>query len=476
MGDPILMTIRSLADAVGGEVYPQGIDPSLGFSSVSIDSRTVAPGALFVALIGSSQDGHAYVDAAFASGARIALVARSRWPSLESALRPGIASRGSAAVIVENTLAALQAAAARYVAQFPGLLKIGITGSSGKTTTKELAAAMIAGERSVVMNQGNLNSETGLPLSVFGIRSGHQVGIFEMGMNRVGEIGELAGVLRPDIALITNIGTAHIGILGSADAIAKEKKDIFSRFDGAQVALVPEEDPYAAYLSENVRGRVRPFGPRSLSSYSGSRDLGLDGTEILWAGQPARLCLPGAHNLANALAAAAAAEEAGVSPAAIRKGIESLKPLFGRSELFRGPVTLVRDCYNANPESVRAAVDFCDSVEWPGRRIYIIGSMLELGSLSEPEHRSLGKALKASKADLVLLFGSHAECARDAWDRAEQRVFWTEDMDSLKRKVSEILRPGDLVLLKGSRGVALERLGEEILSSRYGGAAEPKGA
>jgi len=475
MADPLLMTLRSLADSTGGELRGSAAG-SPGFSSVCIDSRQAKPGALFVALTGSVQDGHDYVAAAFAAGAAVALVSRSRMEKEGAPLVAAAAGHAGALVVVPETLAALQAAAAAYLDGFPDLLKIGITGSSGKTTTKELAAAMIAVERRVVMNPGNLNSETGLPLSAFMVRREHQVGVFELGMNRVGEIGELARVLRPRIALVANVGSAHIGILGSKDAIAKEKKEIFSRFTGSELALIPDQDAYAAYLAQAVQGRVRAFGPDVMSAFGGARSLGLDGTEVLWASVPTRLSLPGRFNLLNALGAAAIAEEAGVSADAIRQGMSAVAPLFGRGEILRGRVTVVRDCYNANPEATEAALEFCDSLDWPGRRIYVIGSMLELGSASEREHRRIGQALAGSRADLVFLFGPETESIRmylqeqekspDAPQRA--LVFRTDDMDLLKQEISAAVRPGDLVLLKGSRGTALERL-TDLFDAKEGG-------
>ncbi len=465
MADPLLMTLRGLADAVGGEIRAADAG-STGFSSVCIDSRQAAAGALFVALAGSAQDGHDYLEAALAAGAGSALVARSRMQKDGAALTAAADRHGAALVVVPDTLAALQAAAAAYLDGFPDLMKIGITGSSGKTTTKELAAAMLAGERRVVMNPGNFNSETGLPLSAFMVRREHQVGVFELGMNRVGEIGELARVLRPRIALITNVGSAHIGILGSKDAIAKEKKEVFSRFTGSELALIPDGDAYAAYLAQGVQGRVRAFGPDVMSAFGGTRSLGLDGTEVLWAGVPVRLALPGRFNLLNALGAAAIAEEAGVSADAIRRGMSAVAPLFGRGEILRGSVTVVRDCYNANPEATAAALEFCDSLDWPGRRIYVIGSMLELGAASAGEHRRIGQALAGSRADLVFLYGPETESIRQYLREQEEAsaaprpalVFRTDDMETLKREISAAARPGDLVLLKGSRGTALERL------------------
>lgn len=457
MADVPLMTARELAAAAGGRVVA-GDRVDAAFSSVRIDSRAVVPGSLFVALKGEKADGHDFIPKALGSGARVVLASASR----AGAYADAADACGAALVAVEDTLRGLQDAAAAYLDKFPRLLRLGITGSAGKTTTKELAAAMIGREKRTVMNEGNLNSETGLPLSVFSVRAEHEVGVFEMGMNRRGEMAELAAVLRPRIALVTNVGTAHIGILGSRDAIAEEKKQIFSRFAGEETALVPEDDPYADFLSRGVRGRVLRYGQRSLAAFGGARALGLDGTEILWAGVPARLALPGAHNLANALAAAAIASEAGASDEAIRAGIESTRALFGRGEILRGEATVVRDCYNANPESALASIAFCDSVEWPGRRVYVIGSMLELGPSSEAEHERVGRALAASAADLVYLFGPETAAAVRPLEAAGKRFVRSDDMGELSRLVAAEAAPGDLFLLKGSRGTALERLADVL--------------
>jgi UDP-N-acetylmuramoyl-tripeptide--D-alanyl-D-alanine ligase len=369
-------------------------------------------------------------------------------------------------IVVADTLRGLQDAARIYLEQFPGLLRIGITGSSGKTTTKEIAAAMIGCEKPVLMNPGNLNSETGLPLAVFGVRPGHEVGVFELGMNRRGEIRELAELLKPQLALVTCVGTAHIGILGSRGAIAEEKKNIFSQFSGAETALIPDDDEYSPYLAEGTRGRVRYYGSKSLEELGTLRDLGLAGTEIDWAGEKVRFALPGRHNLKNALAAAAIAREVPVSPEAVRKGLESAKALFGRSEILEGRTTLVRDCYNSNPESAAAALDFCDSLDWRGRRVYVMGSMLELGAASQKAHEELGKALAASRADMVFLFGEETAAAAGVLKSSGPKgfpFFYTGRMDELSRSLEEYIRPGDLVLLKGSRDCALEGLTDMLL-------------
>jgi UDP-N-acetylmuramoyl-tripeptide--D-alanyl-D-alanine ligase len=483
----ILMSFDQLAAVLGGRLI--SFNPTLrGFSSVCIDSRKAGPGALFVALAGSVQDGHSYVEAAFKAGAAAALVAESR---LEPALEDAARRAGGLLLTAADTLRALQQAAAAYLSGFPRLIRVGITGSSGKTTTKEIAAAMIGAEKQVVTNPGNYNSETGLPLAVFGVRSHHQVGIFEMGMNRRGEIGELAAVLKPHIALITNIGSAHIGSIGSREGIAQEKKAIFSAFTGAELALIPEDDGYRDFLARDLRGRPVFYGPHSCKELGPLRDLGLEGTELSWEGRPLRFGLPGAHNIKNALAAAAIAKAAPVGGGAIRRGLESVKPLFGRGEIFRGPVTVVQDCYNANPESAAEAVRFCDALSWPGRRVYIIGSMLELGAGSPEAHRELGRLLASSRADMVFLYGTETVPARDilngqaagpdpagtgpdaevpvyAPSSGEHRripCFYTDSIDALSRAAVDFVGPGDLVLLKGSRGCALERLTGTLLSS-----------
>jgi UDP-N-acetylmuramoyl-tripeptide--D-alanyl-D-alanine ligase len=308
------------------------------------------------------------------------------------------------------------------------------------------------------MNPGNFNSETGLPLSVFAVRPCHEVGIFEMGMNRRGEIADLAAVLKPDIALITNVGSAHIGILGTNGAIAEEKKNIFSQFDGNGVALIPEDSPFRDMLAEGVRGRVSLYGERSCAEWGGAKSLGLDGSEIIWAGQRVRFALPGRHNTANALAAAAVAREVPVSHEAIRQGLETVKPLFGRGEILYGRAAVVKDFYNANPESLTQALEFCESLDWPGRRVYVIGDMLELGENSRQAHENTGRFLLDSKADKVFLYGKESAATAGVLSGGNINFVHTCDMDELSGALDAYVRTGDLVLLKGSRGCALERL------------------
>ncbi|MDR1319493.1 MAG: Mur ligase domain-containing protein, partial [Treponema sp.] len=360
------MDFASLSRSLGARHLSSGSAPGAGrgpgFSSVSIDSRTVKPGALFVALAGEKSDGHRFVKAAFEKGAAGAMVDSA---GLEEFKLAELArSTGRELLALDNTLKGLQESARLYLEKFPRLLKIAITGSAGKSTTKEIAAAIIGAEKNTVMNSGNLNSETGLPLSVFEVRARHEVGIFELGTNRKGEIAELAAVLKPNIALITNIGSAHIGIFGSKGAIAEEKKNIFSRFTGNELALIPDGDEYRDFLARGVKGRVCFYGNRSFKELGGVKSLGLGGTEILWNGEAVRFALPGRHNLADAIAALAIAREIPVGVRAVKQGLEGVRPLFGRSEILEGPVTIIRDCYNANPESVEQALDFCDSLDW----------------------------------------------------------------------------------------------------------------
>ncbi len=462
MDNTILMDFDVLAQGIGAKAIffsSQNADHAKGFCSVSIDSREIKPGALFVALKGTVVDGHRFVDAAFRAGAFAAMVTDAAYQQNVFEIKDAAERAGRILIVVENTLKGLQDAAKVYLEQFPKLFKIGITGSSGKTTTKEIAAAIISQEKKVVMNPGNYNSETGLPLAAFLVRAEHEVGIFEMGMNRQGEISELAAVLKPHAALITNIGTAHIGMIGTKAEIAEEKKSIFSQFTGNEIALIPEDDEYTSYLSENVHGKVCLFGLSSMKNLEGYTDLGIEGTELIWEGNRARFGLPGFFNLMNALAGIAISQTVSVSSRAVKHGLESVKPLFGRGEILKGNVTVLRDCYNANPEAVLAAIDFSDSLHWKGKKMYVIGSMLELGDTSVLSHKKIGEALAQSRADKVFLFGEETIPAAEVLKASGKiPVFYTDDMHELSKAISECVHPGDFVLLKGSRGTALEKL------------------
>lgn len=425
-----------------------------GFSSICIDSRQVKAGALFIALAGEKTDGHRFVEAAFKAGAAGALVELKKID--EYALAPA----SKILLPCENTLYALQKLAAAHLDELPRLLRIGITGSSGKTTTKEIALSIFCREKQVIANKGNLNSETGLPLSVFEAGPEHEAGIFEAGMNRKNEIAELARVLRPQIALITNIGSAHIGKIGSLEAVANEKKAIFSAFTGNETALIDKGDGFSSFLAEGVNGKVLFYGDgtKIAAAHLKAEPLGLLGWNIEWQGKKLRFPLPGVHNLKNALAAAALAQTAEISDTAIIEGLADVKPLFGRAEIISNDgITVVRDCYNANPESAAAAITLCDELDWCGKRIYVLGDMLELGGESESAHKKLGEHLARSKADFIFLFGNESAAALNPINAVCRNVLHTNNIDTLRSALKKQTETGTLVLLKGSRGCALER-------------------
>ncbi len=491
----ILFTAGEAAGMIGGACRGN-LDAAI--RSVFADSRKAKEGTLFVAMPGEFADGHDYIVAALRQGASCVLADASRKDKvLADIAAAGLDLGGACLIFVDSALAGLQGLAREHRRRMKGLLRIGVTGSSGKTTTKECIAAALAPaypEGALAMNEGNLNSDIGLALSMFSLKPAHKVGVFEMGMNRVGEMDELAAIYEPDIGVITNIGVAHIGLIGSREGIAAEKKKIFSRFSGVQRGFVWDGDAFKDFLKAGVRGKVSEFGLSSTAGLEGVESRGLEGWKISWKGQDCAFPLPGRHNLLNALAALSVAAELGIRPALAAAGLASVKPLFGRSEIFTGAVSLVRDCYNANPDSVAAAIDFCDSVEWSGRKIYVLGSMRELGSSSAEEHAAMGRRAAASSADAVFFFGDETKAslaaalevkaADPASAGAGKSLFHTSDLKSLVDAVLGYLRAGDLVLAKASRGLALERFTDALFAAGLvnapdrdakAGAAAPKG-
>lgn len=435
------------------------------FSSVVTDSRQVTPGALFVPLMGEKQDGHEYIPQALEKGATVVFLDKEHKNSLFEKYNDTTYSEKILFIVVDNTLKALQDAARCYLSKFPSLIKIGITGSCGKTTTKEILGKLLSVRYNVKMNEGNFNSETGLPLSVFKITKENQIGIFEAGMNRRGEIKELADVLQPNYALITNVGTAHIGILGSRQAIAEEKKEIFSNFTGTQVGFISELDDYKDFLSKDVNGIIKQFGFLTTPGFESFESLGLEGSLVHFKGnRDVRFALPGVYNLRNALGAVSVAEELGLTLEEICEGLENVKTMFGRSQIFKAEngLTLLQDCYNANPNAMEAAIDFCNSVQWDGKKIYILGSMLELGNSSAVEHKKIGEILAKSPADLVLLFGEEIKPAVGPLEKANKKVFYTSDINELLDVVKKEVTPKTFVFVKGSRGMKLERVSEML--------------
>lgn len=466
--DRALFSTEELAVITNGMIRQDSRRP---VSSVVIDSREVIADALFIPLPGEHFDGHQFLREALTRGASALLMAERVWPLEGEELARQARESGAALVTVSDTLKALQDLAGKHMQSMTGLTRVGITGSSGKTTTKEILGSILRREAPVIISEGNLNSEIGLPLSVLKIKGEHRYAVLEMGMNHAGEMAVLAGIVRPEAALITNIGQAHIGLLGSMERIASEKKEILKFFDNRQLAFFYEDDPFFDYLSLNVRGKIIPFGPRSTIGFEGSKDLGLAGSIIYWEGLQIHFPLFGTYNLLNALSSISVSVELGISKSKIKEGLEKVRPIFGRSQILGGRVTIIQDCYNANPESIGKLMEFVGSLSWKGRKVIVLGSMLELGKDSEQAHQRLGREAGLFGPDAVFFFGAETEAAYSAALEAGFSGFcsWTLDFSKLIRSLQNYLRKGDLLVLKGSRAVELERVVPLLAMSKVEG-------
>ncbi len=463
-GGKSLLTLEEVLESTGG-VHVLGAG-EFCFTGVQTDSRNVTAGTLFVPLLGEKQDGHDYIPQALEKGASSVFIAMSSWEK-----RPDFFTEISKSnpnvffIAVENTMHALQKAAARYVEHFPDLIRIGVTGSSGKTTAKEILASILAQKYNVITNPGNLNSETGLPLSVFAIREGHKVGLFEMGMNRRNEMAEIASVLKPRFALVTNIGTAHIGILGSRQAIAEEKAHVFDYFNSFGTAFIPRDDDFADFLADSVDGNVVFYGEGMDKNVKFIKDDGLEGTEFSVDGVACRIKLPGSYNYKNALGAVAVARLLGVSAMEIKVGLEKMEGAFGRSEVLHGKYTVVQDCYNANPDSMEKAIELISSLETKEKKVFVLGDMLELGDASFEAHSSAGALCGKSGADAFYFIGAEMKAAYDRLVSVNPSANAKHYPDSSDESVSQVaadirrtMPDSTCVLVKGSRGMRLERL------------------
>lgn len=461
----LLLSGRSIAATVGADLI--GDDRSV--SNVQIDSRECGETSLFVPLKGERTNGHFFLENAVKAGSSLCFVHRHYFDEHKAFLIRLTEQYPVSLLVVADPLAALQKLAVSHLRTMRELTVLGITGSTGKTTTKEMLGAILSEYDRAAVSPGNLNSEIGLPLSALRIRHSDRYAVFEMGINNPGEMALLADIARPRHAAITNIGVAHLGLLGSREAIAAEKRKIFNYIGRDGWGFLAEDEPFRGFLAEACRGSIEYFGPGSTPGFERVEYLGLEGIVLFWKGRRIHVRVIGGYNVKNMLCAVSVALKLGVPDEAVVQGLEKVKPLFGRGEVITGPVTVIQDCYNANTESVTKVVDFVGSLSWTGRKILVLGSMLELGSETEAEHRLVGRYAADSSVDAVFFYGDesaaafHEAVASQRQSGGRKFLEWTADYDELKKKVCAYVRPGDLVLLKGSRGIELERLTNELL-------------
>ena len=461
--DKLALNYNEILSVLSCDVLSEGTGTDI--NGVSIDSRTTEEGDIFFALHGEKSDGHRYVPDV-ALKASCCIVDR-----IDEGIEDAAEKNSCMIIKTADTLSALQLLAKYYRAKFKDLFVIGITGSSGKTTTKELIASILSAESPTVMNEGNLNSEIGLPLSVFNIRDFHKYGVFEMGMNRVGEMDILIDVLAPEFGIITNIGTAHIGMLGSKEKIAEEKSKIFLNNKSLRTGLIYANDSYAENIAALSGNKVRLYDIEHMDGLLGVEDKGIGGSILHFDEGDISLSLIGSYNVLNAAAAVTTARELSVGFSSIRKGLEKVSPLFGRGEIREGFVTVISECYNANFEAAVSAVNFLENLDWKGKKVVLIGSILELGDKSENIHNSLGKVIAESSLDAAFFYGDEAESAFNTAEKIESSIFLfhSSEKEKLEKELVRFLSKGDVVLFKGSRGMALEQFIEPVLDPERGG-------
>jgi len=466
------LTLERIQDITSARILlgePQGLRAPV--RDVCTDSRTLHPGDLFIALKGERFDGHGFVQQALEKGASGVIVDAGF--RLLPALAPGgIGGHASATtnglvLAVPDSLTAYQQIAAYHRECFE-IPVVAVTGSNGKTTTKEMIARVLEEQWSILVTEGNLNNRIGVPQTLLRLRESHEAAVIEMGVDQKGQTTRLAEIARPTIGVITNIGPDHLEFFRTMDASAEAKAELLDALPAGHAAVLNADDAYFGYLASKAQCRVVSFG---LGSNADVRAVdpapGPDGMRfgLMLPGRarPTPVVLPahGFHNLSNALAAATVGYLCGVSGAKIAEGLARFRPAIMRSQVETlGPLRIINDCYNANPASMKAAIDLL--VTFGGQRtIAVLGDMLELGPRSSEYHREVGAHAASRRVSMLIACGplgkGFAEGAREAGMPADCII---EEPDAVHaaRLVSSILRPGDAVLIKGSRGMRMEQV------------------
>lgn len=449
------MTLDEILTAVNGTLLGEFRELDTKVEGVETDSRTIHPGALFVPLVGERFDGHAYINSALENGAAGCFTARERETYLP----------GKFYIKVSSPLRALRDLAAYYRTRFPIPL-VGITGSVGKTTTKDMIAAVLGVKYNVLKTEGNMNSREGMPLTLLRLNRSHEIAVIEMGMSQAGEIDYLSGIAKPDVAVITNVGDAHIENLGSRENIFKAKCEIFNnlRQDGA--AVLNGDDELLRTLRQSVPFEMVFCGSSEGTDYR-AVDIGAgEGNSIcctaVTPGESFVMEIPalGRHMIYPALMAAAVGRRFGMTREQILEGIQRFEPTKMRMNVLRRGegITILNDAYNANPQSMRAAIGVLSDSK-SAFKLAVLGDMFELGSLAPALHAGVGEYLGKAGIDCLVAVGALSEhMAKAARAAGVPAVFHCPDKGAAIPVLKDAVRPDSTILVKASRGMAMEEL------------------
>jgi len=448
---------KDVVKACGGEVLSGDLETKI--TGVSTDTRTLQPGDLFFALTGESSDGHKFLADALARGASGVVVSRK-------------VETKRLAIRVEDTLIALGELAAYYRGKFSPIV-IGVTGSVGKTTTKEMIAAVAASRGPVLKNAGNFNNEIGLPLTLFELARKHKTAVVEMAMRGPGQIAYLAGIAKPSIGVITNVHMTHIELLSTLDAIADAKGELLDFLPDDGAAILNADDAYFDRLSKRSKARVVSFGEspragvRAVSAGLDSRGCCAFEVTTPTGSFDVRIPVPGEHNIKDALAAIAVGEVLGVGHEPMRDALARFEAPEKRSNVIptRRGFVIIDDTYNASPASVHSALKTLAMIEG-GRKIAVLGDMLELGEHAVEAHIEIGRAAKDAGVDLLVVVGQLAKLISRAAIDAGLPVECVTELDESWQAAREVplkVRERDVVLVKGSRAMKMERVVEGLI-------------
>ncbi len=460
--------IRELIKAISGKIIQGNQDCII--NRISIDSRTLIPGDLFFAIIGPNFDGHDFILKAFNQGA-VGVVACK---SVSGLLQNEKVNKNKIIIEVKDTLTALQDWSRYYKSKFK-TFNICITGSNGKTTTKEIIAHILSRELPLLKTSGNYNNEIGIPLTLLQLSKSHKLLIAEMGMRGLGEIKTLTSFISPDLAVLTNIGEAHIGLLGSKDNIFRAKSELLQSLDKDGIAILNRDDLYFLKALEIVKNKkVYTFGIENKSDIMASNirlasDKGMRFTLVVQNDISKEIYFPllGRHNIYNALAATTAAFALGKELELIERGLSSFKPLdlhMQLSNFFNG-IKILNDSYNASPLSVKSALETLAEIAQINRKIAILGDMLELGEKADFYHQEIGKKIVKLSIDILITVGRGGKIiAQSSIEEgmAEERVFSYKKNEKIKlaKKLLYLIKPGDFILCNGSRAMKMETIVE----------------